>query len=69
VPLLVVHGARDESVPVGEGRLLAEKSSGSSLVIIERASHTFNAIHPLVHVPFELTLAAEVSAHFVHAYA
>ena len=69
LPLLVVHGGRDESVPVDEGRHLAAQTAQSSLVVIERAGHTFNAIHPLVHVPFELVLAAEVSAHFVIAEA
>jgi uncharacterized protein len=69
VPLLVVHGGRDESVPVSEGRLLAAQTEHSSIVVVARAGHTFNAIHPLVHVPFELVLAAEVSAHFVIAEA
>jgi len=69
VPMLVVHGGRDESVPVSEGRLLASRGFESSLLVIERASHTFNAIHPLVHVPFELLLAAEVTAHFINAHA
>ena len=69
VPLLVVHGGRDESVPVDEGRLIAARAAESSLVILDRASHTFNAIHPLVHVPFELLTAAELSAHFVNAFA
>ena len=64
-PLLVVHGARDESVPVEEGRLLAATAPSASIAVIGRAGHTFNAIHPLVHVPFELVLAAEISAHFV----
>jgi pimeloyl-ACP methyl ester carboxylesterase len=64
-PLLVIHGGRDESVPVEEGKLLAAAAPDASLVVIERAGHTFNAIHPLVHVPFELLLAAEISAHFV----
>lgn len=68
VPLLVVHGGRDESVSVDEGRLLAAKAADSSLLVIPRASHTYNAIHPLIHVPFELVAAAEVSAHFVTAY-
>ena len=67
VPLLVIRGARDESVPVEEGRLLAERAPNASLAIIERAGHTFNAIHPLIHVPFELSMAAELSAHFVVA--
>ncbi|HYK01723.1 MAG TPA: alpha/beta fold hydrolase [Thermoanaerobaculia bacterium] len=69
VPLLVVHGARDESVPVDEGRLLASSNADASLLVIDRAGHTFNAIHPLVHVPFELTLAAEATAHFIYAHA
>lgn len=68
VPLLVVHGGADESVPVEEGRLLAATAGQSSLVVIGRASHTYNAIHPLVHVPFELVAASEVTAHFVNAY-
>jgi alpha-beta hydrolase superfamily lysophospholipase len=69
VPLLVVHGARDESVPVDEARLIASRATDPSLCIIDKASHTYNAIHPLIHVPFELSLAGEVSAHFVNAYA
>jgi len=68
-PLLVLHGGRDESVSPDEGRLIAARAAESSLVILHRASHTFNAIHPLVHVPFELLTAAELSAHFVNAYA
>jgi uncharacterized protein len=68
-PLLVVHGGRDESVPVDEGRLLASANADTSLLVIERAGHTFNAIHPLVHVPFELVLAAEATAHFIYANA
>jgi len=69
VPLLVVHGGKDDSVPPDEGRLIAARGSDSSLVVIGGASHTYNAIHPLVNVPFELLLAAEVSAHFIGAHA
>ncbi len=68
-PLLVVHGARDESVPADEGRLLASLKPDASLLVIGSATHTFNAIHPLVHVPFELVLAAEATAHFIYAHA
>jgi uncharacterized protein len=68
-PLLVVHGARDESVPVEEGRRIADANPDASLIVIERASHTFNAIHPLVHVPFALIAAAEATAHFAFANA
>jgi uncharacterized protein len=69
VPLLVLHGGRDESVPVEEGELIAAKARESSFLVLHRASHTYNAIHPLVHVPFELLTAAEVTAHFINAYA
>ncbi len=68
VPLLVVHGRRDESVPVDAGRLVAARANDSSLLVIARAGHTFNAIHPLVHIPFELIVAAEASAHFAVAH-
>lgn len=67
LPLLVVHGGRDESVPPDEGRLIAAHAREANLAVIGRASHTYNAIHPLVHVPFELVLAAELTAHFVNS--
>jgi dienelactone hydrolase len=68
VPLLVVHGGKDDSVPVESGRLLAAQAADGSLLMLERASHTFNAIHPLVNVPLPLVLAAEASAHFAIGY-
>lgn len=67
-PLLVIHGARDESVPVAEGRALAARVSDASLLVIEHASHTYNAIHPLIHVPFALHLAGVTTTHFICAY-
>ena len=69
VPLFVIHGARDESVPVTEAHDIARRSHDASVMILETASHTYNAIHPLVNVPFALSIAAHVTAHFVHAYA
>ena len=69
VPLLAIHGARDESVPVAEGREIAAAAKDASLMIVESASHTYNAIHPLVNVPRELSYAAAVTAHFVNVYA
>lgn len=69
VPLLVVHGGRDDSVAREEGELIASRASDCSFAVIEGASHTFNAIHPLIHVPPELVLASELTAHFVNAYA
>jgi alpha-beta hydrolase superfamily lysophospholipase len=67
-PLLVVHGQRDDSVSCDEGREIASRAADASFMLIERAGHTFNSIHPLIHIPFELLLAAEVSAHFINAH-
>lgn len=69
VPLFIVHGGRDESVPVAESAEIESHAADASRLVIATATHTFNAIHPLVHVPNELSLAAGVSCHFVHAYA
>ena len=69
VPLLVVHGGRDESVPVSNSVEIAAAALDVSRVVIETASHTYNAIHPLVHVPRELILAADLTVRFVGAYA
>ncbi|HEX7421669.1 MAG TPA: alpha/beta hydrolase [Thermoanaerobaculia bacterium] len=68
VPLLAIHGASDKSVPADDSRAIVAKATDSSLLTIEGASHTFNAIHPLVHVPRALELAAVVSSHFIAAY-
>ena len=48
---------------------IASDSSGGTLSSRPPCTHTFNAIHPLVHVPSELNLAAEVTAHFIGVYA
>lgn len=69
VPLLSIHGGRDESVPVENSREIVARARDASLVVIQSASHTFNAIHPLIHVPRELEMAAAVTTHFVSVYA
>ena len=68
MPLLAIHGARDSSVPAEESRAIVSRTRDASLLIIEGATHTYNAIHPLVHVPRALEFAGAVSAHFVAAY-
>lgn len=46
-PWLIVHGAEDESVPVDEGRRLAEQAAGEKeLLVIPGANHTFGSRHP-----------------------
>jgi uncharacterized protein len=69
VPALVVHGENDESVPLAESTAIASRIGGATRVVIGNASHTYNAIHPLVDVPFALSMAAEITAHFMMAYA
>jgi pimeloyl-ACP methyl ester carboxylesterase len=69
VPLLVVHGGRDESVPPAESREIAAYAPDAAVITLVNASHTLNAIHPLVNVPPELSLAAAVTARFVNVYA
>lgn len=69
VPLLVVHGDRDDSVPVSESLEIASRARDASRLIIGDAGHTYNAIHPLVHIPRELELATAVTARFLTAYA
>jgi pimeloyl-ACP methyl ester carboxylesterase len=52
VPWLIVHGTADETVPSTDGERLHELSMGkSTLRLIEGASHTFAATHPLSEVP------------------
>lgn len=67
VPLLVVHGESDETIPVDEAHRIADAARDSSMMVLGGASHTLGAIHPLVHVPFDLQLAASVSASFLRA--
>lgn len=46
VPLLVVHGTEDGSVPPSDGRRLAAASPTARFEPIEGAGHTFEAKHP-----------------------
>jgi dienelactone hydrolase len=47
-PWLLVHGTEDETVPVAEGRALAERGDPDTteVVFVEGATHTFGARHP-----------------------
>lgn len=67
-PVLIVHGLSDESVPLSEAHQLASCARNGSLVLIEKASHTFGARHPFAGVPKELSFAMHATAGFVNAY-
>jgi pimeloyl-ACP methyl ester carboxylesterase len=68
-PILIIHGARDESVPLEESLQIESYARNASRIVIANAGHTYNAIHPLINVPFELGMAAAVTARFVGVYA
>jgi uncharacterized protein len=68
LPMLVVHGGSDESVPVEEATVISSATRNASLVVIENGTHTFGAIHPMIHVPKELRLAMVVTRKFVHTW-
>lgn len=67
VPLLSIHGASDESVASAESEQIMRSAHNGSLVVIEKAGHTFGAIHPLIDVPYALRLAATVTRSFIRA--
>ena len=68
LPILLLHGGRDESVPVEESLVLAQAGRDTTRVVIANASHTYNAIHPLIDEPAELRMAATLTARFIGAY-
>jgi pimeloyl-ACP methyl ester carboxylesterase len=65
VPWLIVHGTADETVPSTDGERLHELSMGkSTLRLIEGASHTFDATHPLSKVQPVLENAVQETVKF-----
>jgi dienelactone hydrolase len=68
VPLLVLHGGKDDSVQPFESEEIAAQVTDVSHLVLGNATHTWNASHPLLTLPVELTMAAEISARFIGAY-
>ena len=65
IPLLVVHGTGDTSVPPDDGRRLAAASHRARLALIEGAGHTFETGHPFEGPSPELERALELTmSHF-----
>ncbi|GAA4821573.1 alpha/beta hydrolase family protein [Algivirga pacifica] len=46
VPILIIHGSEDETVPVKAAHYLHVKQPGSKMLIVEGAGHTFGGEHP-----------------------
>lgn len=66
VPWLIVHGEKDESVPVSDGKLLYESAGpDTKLQIVKNGTHTFGAQHPWAGAPPELQQAMDLTAAFL----
>lgn len=62
VPWLIVHGEADETVPVEEARRLYEASgSGTEMLLVEGAGHTFGATHPPGGTPPDLATVMDAT--------
>ena len=60
VPTLVMHGETDQLVPAENSKLIAQRISGSKLVMIPQASHIFSNDQPdAAHKPVEDFLLAQ----------
>ncbi len=46
IPYLILHGTKDEAVPLHEAQSLHQWASNSKLVWVDDANHTFGAKHP-----------------------
>ncbi|HXI14270.1 MAG TPA: alpha/beta fold hydrolase [Thermoanaerobaculia bacterium] len=68
MPLLIVHGSLDDSVPPAEAGAIASNGRDASVVLIQGTGHTFGAIHPLIHVPRPLQLAMTATAAFISGH-
>ncbi|MDH3297303.1 MAG: alpha/beta fold hydrolase [Gemmatimonadota bacterium] len=65
IPLLVVHGTEDATVPSEDARHLARAGHRARLEFIEGAGHTFEVGHPFAGPSPELSVALALTAdHF-----
>ncbi len=64
VPWLIIHGTADDTVPSSEAEGLHRAAPSSSLALIEGASHSLDAKHPLTEPAPRLREAAERTVEF-----
>lgn len=67
VPVLLVHGSEDTSVPPEESESLAAVNPQAQLVLLAGASHKFNSSHPFIDPPAVLVEAAQRTVGFYKA--
>jgi pimeloyl-ACP methyl ester carboxylesterase len=59
-PTLIVHGETDQLVPPENGKLIAQRISGSKIVMIPDASHIYSTDQPdAAHKPVLEFLSAQ----------
>lgn len=46
IPVMLIHGTNDESVPPGESQKLQQAGNNVTLHLIDNANHTFGGYHP-----------------------
>ncbi len=66
IPALVMHGEKDESVPVSEANEIYDQMTGfgKELEIIEEGSHTFGISHPLKSLSKEFEIVLDLTEIF-----
>ncbi|WP_026463797.1 alpha/beta hydrolase family protein [Adhaeribacter aquaticus] len=69
-PLLIIHGNKDETVPVQMAFELKEVKPAAALEIIEEANHTFGGTHPFTAstLPEQAKLAADKTIQFFQKF-
>ena len=67
IPHLIIHGDKDTSVPLEEGKAQHEWNPKSELVILENTDHVFNSSHPWTkeELPEALKLIVQKCSEFL----
>ena len=67
IPFLIIHGKRDEAVPVDDAVALHQYNKRSQIMLLEDAGHTFGAMHPFEgsELPRHALQAVEASIKFL----
>ncbi|MFT7171497.1 MAG: pimeloyl-ACP methyl ester carboxylesterase, partial [Paracoccaceae bacterium] len=62
-PLLAIHGRDDATVPWAAAERLAQAGPRGASLILDGASHGFDATHPMEHAPEALEAAIGATLH------
>lgn len=69
IPILIIHGANDEAVPVNHAEDLfswiKDSNNNAQLKIIPDATHTFNTKHPFENTSKELDELLRTTIHWI----